>query len=86
LGFDLGGVIQNYKVLILDITDVPRIGISASLAIERMVQEAQTAGRIILIAGANSKLQQRLRQFGVHGELVASRREALHIATQAVFM
>ena len=80
------GLIQNYKVLILDITDVPRIGISASLAIERMVQEAQTAGRTILIAGANSKLQQRLRQFGVHGELVASRREALHIATQAVFM
>ena len=65
------GLIQNYKILILDITEVPRIGISASLAIERMVQEAQTSGRTILIAGANSKLQKRLRQFGVHGELVA---------------
>ena len=78
------GLIQNYKVLILDITEVPRIGISASLAIERMVQEAQTSGRTILIAGANSKLQQRLRQFGVHGELVNSRREALHIAAQDI--
>ena len=78
------GLIQNYKVLILDITEVPRIGISASLAIERMVQEAQTSGRTILIAGANSKLQQRLRQFGVHAELVNSRREALHIAAQDI--
>lgn len=78
------GLIQNYKVLILDITEVPRIGISASLAIERMVQEAQTSGRTILIAGANSKLQQRLRQFGVHGQLVASRHEALQIAAQDI--
>ena len=78
------GLIQNYKILILDITEVPRIGISASLAIERMVQEAQTSGRTILIAGANSKLQKRLRQFGVHGELVASRQEALQIAAQDV--
>ena len=78
------GLIQNYKVLILDITEVPRIGISASLAIERMVQEAQASGRTILIAGANSKLQQRLRQFGVHGELVNSRREALQIAAQDI--
>ena len=78
------GLIQNYKVLILDITEVPRIGISASLAIERMVQEAQTSGRTILIAGANSKLQQRLRQFGVHAELVNSRCEALHIAAQDI--
>jgi SulP family sulfate permease len=78
------GLIQNYKILILDITEVPRIGISASLAIERMVQEAQTSGRTILIAGANSKLQKRLRQFGVHGELVASRQEALQIAANDV--
>ena len=78
------GLIQNYKFLILDITEVPRIGISASLAIERMVQEAQTSGRTILIAGANSKLQKRLRQFGVHGELVASRQEALQIAANDV--
>jgi SulP family sulfate permease len=78
------GLIQNYKFLILDITEVPRIGISASLAIERMVQEAQTSGRTILIAGANSKLQKRLHQFGVHGELVASRQEALQIAAKDV--
>ena len=78
------GLIQTYKVLILDITEVPRIGISASLAIERMVQEAQTSGRTILIAGANAKLQKRLRQFGVHGELVTSRSEALQIAAQDI--
>ena len=78
------GLIQNYKFFILDITEVPLIGIYESLAIERMVQEAQTSGRTILIAGANSKLQKRLRQFGVHGELVASRQEALQIAAKDV--
>ena len=33
-------LVRNYKVLILDITDVPRLGVTATLAIEDMVQEA----------------------------------------------
>ena len=78
------GLIQSYKVLILDVTDVPRIGVTATLAIERMVQEARSAGRTLFIAGANQGLEQRLRQFGVEGVLRPSRLDALQEAAQLI--
>ena len=78
------GLVQNYKVLILDITEVPRIGVTAALAIERMVQEAHSAGRTILVAGANPTLQQRLEQFGVQKELRESRLSALQEACRLI--
>jgi SulP family sulfate permease len=78
------GLIQSYSVLILDLTEVPRIGVTAALAIERMVEEAQSAGRTLFIAGANQALEQRLRQFGVEGELRPSRLDALQEATQLI--
>lgn len=59
------GLISNYEVLILDISDVPRIGVTASLAIERMVQEAQSLGRLAIVAGAKQKPRERLQRFGV---------------------
>ena len=78
------GLIQSYSVLILDLTDVPRIGVTATLAIERMVEEARSAGRTLLIAGANQALEQRLRQFGVEGVLRPSRLDALQEAAQLI--
>ena len=78
------GLVQNYKVLVLDITEVPRMGVTASLAIERMVQDARSAGRALFVAGANPRLQQRLRQFGVDGELRASRLQALREAVDLI--
>ena len=77
-------LIQSYRVLILDITEVPRIGVTASLAVERMVQEARDAGRSLFIAGGNHDLQKRLRQFGVDGELRDTRLEALREAAQLI--
>ena len=77
-------LIQSYRVLILDITEVPRIGVTASLAVERMVQEARDAGRSLFIAGGNHALQKRLRQFGVDGELRDTRLEALREAAQLI--
>ena len=78
------GLIQSYNVLILDLTDVPRIGVTATLAIERMVEEARSAGRTLFIAGANQTLERRLRQFGVEGVLRSSRLEALQEAAQLI--
>ena len=78
------GLVQNYRVLILDITEVPRIGVTAALAIERMVQETHSAGRTILVAGANPTLQQRLEQFGVQKELRESRLSALQEACRLI--
>ena len=72
-------LIKKYKVLILDITDVPRMGVTASLAIEDMMLEAKNNNRKAFVAGANEKVQERLSKFGVEG-IVSSRKEALTAA------
>ena len=73
------GLVSNYQVLILDISDVPRMGVTAALALERMVQEAEALGRLPIVAGANQRLQERLKKFGVTA-LMTSRLDALEHA------
>ena len=70
--------IRNYKVLILDITDVPRLGVTATLAIEDMVQEAKLNNRKAYVAGASGKVKERLSKFGV--AVIGSRKDALESA------
>ena len=77
------GLISNYKVLILDITEVPRIGVTAALAIERMVEEAESLGRLALVAGANKRLHERLTKFGIR-QIVTKRIQALEIAYEQI--
>ncbi len=72
-------LIRNYKVLILDITDVPRLGVTATLAIEDMVQEAKSNDRKAFVAGATGKVSDRLAKFNVEG-VVSTRKEALEAA------
>ena len=69
-------LVRQYKVLLLDIADVPHLGVTASLAIERMVKEAERQQRRVLVAGASGKVKQRLAQFGIR-HLVDERHEAL---------
>ena len=78
---DRVGLVRNYKVLILDITDVPRLGVTATLAIEQMVQEACAHSRIAFVAGASGRVRERLERFGVKG-IMGSRREALEASLQ----
>ncbi len=72
-------LVRNYKILILDITDVPRLGVTATLAIEDMMQEAKNNSRKAFVAGANEKVKERLSKFGVEG-IIATRKEALQTA------
>ena len=76
-------LIRNYKILILDITDVPRLGVTATLAIEDMIQEARMNSRIAYVAGATKTVRDRLAKFGVKG-LVSTRREALQLASNKI--
>ncbi len=76
-------LIRNYKVLILDITDVPRLGVTATLAIEDMVREASNNSRKAFVAGASGRVKDRLMKFGVEG-VVATRKEALEAAVQTL--
>ena len=72
-------LVRNYKVLILDVTDVPRLGVTATLAIEDMVQEAKTNSRKAYVATASGRVRERLERFGVEG-VVGTRLEALQAA------
>ena len=76
-------LIKKYKVLILDITDVPRLGVTASLAIEDMMMEAKNNNRQAYVAGANDQVRTRLTKFGVEG-IVPSRKEALSKAVEEI--
>jgi len=72
-------LVRNYKILILDITDVPRLGVTATLAIEDMMQEAKNNSRKAFVAGANEKVKDRLARFGVEG-IIETRKAALETA------
>ncbi len=75
-------LVRNYKVLILDITDVPRLGVTATLAIEDMVQEALNNSRKAYVAGATGKVKERLAKFGV--DVIGTRKEALTAAIDSL--
>jgi len=76
-------LVRNYKVLIIDITDVPRLGVTATLAIEDMMQEAKNNSRKAFVAGANEKVKVRLAKFGVEG-IIETRKEALEAALNEI--
>ena len=76
-------LVRNYKVLILDITDVPRLGVTATLALEDMIQEAKLNSRKAYVAGATGRVKERLSKFGVEG-LIGTRKEALELAVNEV--
>lgn len=78
-------VLEEHQVLILDFSDVPTLGVSSSLALEKMVLEDLDAGRQVLIAGAEGDVRQRLDRLGITarlpaGQVVSSSQEALERA------
>ncbi|KYC39350.1 Bicarbonate transporter BicA [Scytonema hofmannii PCC 7110] len=56
---------QEADVLILDLTDVPLLGVTASLAIENVVKDAWDRGLQVFIVNANPTIQQRLERLGL---------------------
>jgi sulfate permease, SulP family len=78
-------VLEDHQVLILDFSEVPTLGVSSSLALEKMVLEDLDAGRQVLIAGAEGDVRQRLDRLGITARLpaeqvVSSSQEALERA------
>jgi sulfate permease, SulP family len=66
-------VLEDHQVLILDFSEVPTLGVSSSLALEKMVLEDLDAGRQVLIAGAEGDVRQRLDRLGITARLPPSR-------------
>jgi len=82
-------IVGNYEVLVLDISDVPRIGVTASLAIENMVKEAASKNRSVFVVGATGTVKTRLSRLDVFDlvppdSLLLTRREVLERALAIV--
>lgn len=58
-------LVNNYKVLIFDLSDVPLLGVTSSLAIENAIEEALDKGRTVFVVGASGKTYQRLKDLGL---------------------
>jgi SulP family sulfate permease len=70
IAFHMG---RDYEVLILDLSRVPLIGVTASLTIEKEVKSAyQQRRQKIYIVGAKGQVAERLRLFKVQNALPAS--------------
>ncbi|WP_108936870.1 SulP family inorganic anion transporter [Microcystis sp. 0824] len=60
---------KEADVLILDLSDVPLLGVTASLAIENAIKDAIDKGLQVFIVGATSKIQHRLERLGILAQL-----------------
>jgi len=61
------GAIGSYDVLIVDLSEVPILGVTSSLAIENAIQEAIDEGREAIVVGATGKVKRRLEKLGIAG-------------------
>ena len=58
-------IVEKYDVLILDLSEVPHIGVTATLAIENMVKEAFEEDRSVFLVGVKSTVEDRLRRLKI---------------------
>ncbi len=57
--------IDNYDVLIVDLSEVPMLGVTSSLSLENAIQEAVDAEREVMIVGATGQIRKRLESLGI---------------------
>jgi SulP family sulfate permease len=81
--------IQDCDVIVFDLSDVPMMGVTASLTIEGAIREACEKGRQVILVGATGKVKKRLESLGVLSllpphHLIADRTEALKQAAALV--
>ena len=81
--------IKAGEALVMDLTDVPMLGVTASLAIENAIRDAQDKGLQIYIVGASEKIQARLQKLGLFDlitaeHIMSDRTEALRHAVDLV--
>ena len=78
------GLIKNHKALILDLSEVPRIGVTASLAIERIVHEAESHHQQCLIISGRQSVIDRLNRVGIQGQFIETIEEAARKAVEMI--
>ncbi|MDG2990056.1 SulP family inorganic anion transporter [Candidatus Synechococcus calcipolaris G9] len=58
-------IMQNYRVLILDLSDLPLLGVTATLAIESLLQEARKRHVEVFLVRGSAAVQTRLARFDI---------------------
>jgi sulfate permease, SulP family len=57
--------VQDCDVIVMDLSDVPHLGVTASLEIENAIRDAVDKERQVYIVGATGKVKQRLEKLGI---------------------
>ncbi|UIE38515.1 bicarbonate transporter BicA [Leptodesmis sichuanensis] len=81
---------KEADTLVIDLSDVPHLGVTASLAIENAIRDAYDKGLQIYVVGASTKIQTRLERLGLFElikpeHVLANRTEALRQAVDHVY-
>lgn len=58
-------LINSYQALVLDLSEVPILGVTSSLALENAITEALTKGREVFLVGIQGQTEKRLKKLGV---------------------
>lgn len=82
--------IQDCDAIVFDLSEVPHMGVTSSLALENAVQEAVEKERQVYIVGAAGQTKRRLEKMKIFGlipsdHLYTDRAEALRAATSSIF-
>ncbi|MFB2938451.1 SulP family inorganic anion transporter [Aerosakkonemataceae cyanobacterium BLCC-F154] len=82
-------IMDEYNILILDVNDVPKLGVTATLAIEKMIEDATHKKVEVFIVSSGEKVKTRLERFNIldrvpENNLVSTRLEALEKAVMYV--
>lgn len=56
---------QEADALVVDLSEVPSMGVTASLAIENVIRDAHDKGLQVYVVGASKKIQHRLQKLGL---------------------
>jgi SulP family sulfate permease len=79
--------VKDCDVMVMDLSDVPHLGVTASLEVENAIRDAVDAGRQVYLVGATGKVQRRLEKLGLfelipEQQLFTNRTDALRQATR----
>ncbi len=82
-------LINDYQALVLDLSEVPILGVTSSLALENAIGEAIEKGRQVFLVGVSGQAEKRLRKLGVMEKipaknLISDRTSALREAVSYV--
>lgn len=80
---------KEADALVMDLTEVPSMGVTASLAIENVIRDAHDKGLEVYVVGASEKIQRRLQKLGLFNliqpeHMISDRTTALQQAVDRV--